>query len=71
MLIPIHWGTFVLAYHDWSEPAETLVTEAARRGAAVLTPLLGEPIEPVAAPGAANDRLVARLSTAGRPMPVR
>ena len=50
VLIPIHWGTFVLAYHGWSEPAETLVTEAARRGAAVLTPLLGEPIEPVARP---------------------
>jgi L-ascorbate metabolism protein UlaG (beta-lactamase superfamily) len=50
VLIPIHWGTFVLAYHAWSEPPETLVTEAARRGAAVLTPMLGEPLEPVATP---------------------
>jgi L-ascorbate metabolism protein UlaG (beta-lactamase superfamily) len=50
VLIPIHWGTFVLAYHAWSEPAETLVTEAAKRGAAVLTPRLGEPIEPTATP---------------------
>jgi L-ascorbate metabolism protein UlaG (beta-lactamase superfamily) len=50
VLIPIHWGTFVLAYHAWSEPAETLVTEAARRGATVLTPRLGEPIEPTATP---------------------
>jgi L-ascorbate metabolism protein UlaG (beta-lactamase superfamily) len=50
VLIPIHWGTFVLAYHAWSDPAETLVTEAARRGAAVLTPCLGEPIEPAATP---------------------
>ena len=33
VLIPIHWSTFVLAYHAWSEPAETLVTEAAKRGA--------------------------------------
>ncbi len=24
-LVPIHWATFVLAYHDWSEPAETLL----------------------------------------------
>jgi L-ascorbate metabolism protein UlaG (beta-lactamase superfamily) len=50
VLIPIHWGTFVLAYHAWSEPAETLVVEAAKRGATVLTPLLGEPVEPAAAP---------------------
>jgi L-ascorbate metabolism protein UlaG (beta-lactamase superfamily) len=50
VLIPIHWSTFVLAYHAWSEPAETLVTEAAKRGANVLTPMLGEPIEPLAVP---------------------
>jgi L-ascorbate metabolism protein UlaG (beta-lactamase superfamily) len=45
LMIPIHWSTFVLAYHAWSEPAETLVTEAAKRGAAVATPRLGEPLE--------------------------
>jgi L-ascorbate metabolism protein UlaG (beta-lactamase superfamily) len=50
VLIPIHWGTFVLAYHAWSEPAETLLAEAAKRGAVVLTPRLGEPIEPAASP---------------------
>jgi L-ascorbate metabolism protein UlaG (beta-lactamase superfamily) len=52
-LIPIHWGTFVLAYHAWSEPVETLVDEAGRRGIPVLTPRLGEPIEPVTTTGAA------------------
>jgi L-ascorbate metabolism protein UlaG (beta-lactamase superfamily) len=50
VLIPIHWGTFVLAYHAWSEPPETLLALAAKRGANVLTPRLGEPIEPVATP---------------------
>jgi L-ascorbate metabolism protein UlaG (beta-lactamase superfamily) len=50
VLIPIHWATFQLAYHAWSEPAETLVTEAAKRGVRVLTPLLGQPIEPAASP---------------------
>jgi L-ascorbate metabolism protein UlaG (beta-lactamase superfamily) len=45
-LIPIHWSTFVLAYHDWSEPAETLMRDAAERGATVSTPRLGEPVEP-------------------------
>ncbi len=51
-LIPIHWSTFVLAYHAWSEPAETLVEEAAKRGIPVVTPRLGEPVEPVTAEGA-------------------
>ncbi|HVZ71306.1 MAG TPA: MBL fold metallo-hydrolase [Polyangia bacterium] len=50
VLVPIHWSTFVLAYHAWSEPAETLVTQAANRHANVLTPLLGEPIEPTTSP---------------------
>jgi len=45
-LLPIHWGTFALAYHAWSEPAETLAQEADRRGVALLTPRLGEPVEP-------------------------
>jgi L-ascorbate metabolism protein UlaG (beta-lactamase superfamily) len=45
-LLPIHWATFQLGYHDWSEPAETLVREAAKLGVSVLTPLLGQPVEP-------------------------
>jgi L-ascorbate metabolism protein UlaG (beta-lactamase superfamily) len=49
-LVPIHWGTFQLALHDWSEPAETVSVEGARRGVSVLTPLLGEPIEPTTSP---------------------
>lgn len=45
-LIPVHWGTFNLALHDWDEPVETLVRLAGERGARVLTPRLGEVIEP-------------------------
>ena len=44
-LLPIHWSTFVLAYHAWSEPAEVLLTEATRRGVPVSTPRPGEPVE--------------------------
>jgi L-ascorbate metabolism protein UlaG (beta-lactamase superfamily) len=51
-LLPIHWSTFVLAYHAWSEPAETLVEEATKQGIPVVTPRLGEPVEPVTASGA-------------------
>ncbi|MBX3201954.1 MAG: MBL fold metallo-hydrolase [Labilithrix sp.] len=45
-LFPIHWATFQLAMHAWSEPAETLTVEAARRGVSLVTPRLGEPAEP-------------------------
>ncbi len=45
-LLPIHWGTFDLALHSWEEPAETLLTLANDSGARVLTPMLGQPIEP-------------------------
>jgi L-ascorbate metabolism protein UlaG (beta-lactamase superfamily) len=42
VLLPIHWSTFELAMHAWSEPAETLFVEAAKRGVTVATPRLGE-----------------------------
>jgi len=45
-LLPIHWATFELGLHAWSEPPETLVREADARGVAVVTPMLGEPVEP-------------------------
>lgn len=50
VLIPIHWSTFILAYHDWSEPAETLAKLSKEGGVALQTPRLGEPIEPMAVP---------------------
>jgi L-ascorbate metabolism protein UlaG (beta-lactamase superfamily) len=50
VMIPIHWATYQLAFHSWSEPAETLVREAALRTLPVLTPRLGEAIEPTANP---------------------
>ena len=29
--LPVHWGTFALAMHDWDEPAETLLALAPRQ----------------------------------------
>jgi L-ascorbate metabolism protein UlaG (beta-lactamase superfamily) len=46
VLLPIHWATFNLGFHAWSEPAETLVRLAESRGVAIVTPRLGEPVEP-------------------------
>ncbi|HYQ30737.1 MAG TPA: hypothetical protein VER04_26075, partial [Polyangiaceae bacterium] len=49
-LLPVHWGTFNLAIHAWDEPAETLLRLAPERGAQLLMPMLGEPVEPARAP---------------------
>jgi L-ascorbate metabolism protein UlaG (beta-lactamase superfamily) len=45
-LLPVHWGTFALALHDWDEPVETLLALAEQSGAMLLLPRLGEPVEP-------------------------
>jgi L-ascorbate metabolism protein UlaG (beta-lactamase superfamily) len=45
-LLPVHWGTFSLALHDWDEPVERLVAMAGERNAQLLLPRLGEPAEP-------------------------
>jgi hypothetical protein len=42
----VHWGTFNLAIHAWNEPAETLWTLAETQGVKLLTPTLGEVVEP-------------------------
>jgi L-ascorbate metabolism protein UlaG (beta-lactamase superfamily) len=45
-LLPIHWGTFNLALHEWDDPIETLVELAPASGARLLLPTLGQPVEP-------------------------
>jgi len=44
--LPVHWGTFNLAIHAWDDPAETLVTQAPKRGVQLVMPQLGEAVEP-------------------------
>ena len=48
--LPVHWGTFNLAMHDWDEPAETLLARAPAQGAHLLMPRLGDPVEPAHGP---------------------
>ena len=43
---PLHWGTFDLALHRWDEPPETLLQIASRDGLRVITPRIGDPVEP-------------------------
>jgi L-ascorbate metabolism protein UlaG (beta-lactamase superfamily) len=45
LLIPLHWATFNLALHDWSEPADRLWREAKARDVAVAIPRPGQPID--------------------------
>jgi L-ascorbate metabolism protein UlaG (beta-lactamase superfamily) len=45
-LLPIHWGTFNLAIHPWSEPAETVYRRGTAAGVPLIMPRLGAPTEP-------------------------
>jgi L-ascorbate metabolism protein UlaG (beta-lactamase superfamily) len=45
-LLPVHWGTFNLALHDWDDPVETLLRLAPEKGARLVMPRLGEAVEP-------------------------
>jgi L-ascorbate metabolism protein UlaG (beta-lactamase superfamily) len=49
MLLPIHWGTFNLAFHAWDEPAERVVVAARAAGSRIVMPRPGESVEPARA----------------------
>jgi L-ascorbate metabolism protein UlaG (beta-lactamase superfamily) len=45
VMLPVHWGLFMLAFHGWTEPAERVL--AARAGTVIVaTPRPGESFEP-------------------------
>jgi L-ascorbate metabolism protein UlaG (beta-lactamase superfamily) len=43
--LPVHWGTFNLAYHAWEEPIVRSVAAAKREGVQIVTPQPGEKVE--------------------------
>ncbi|MFA6958744.1 MAG: MBL fold metallo-hydrolase [Thermoanaerobaculia bacterium] len=45
IFLPLHWGTFNLALHSWTEPAERAIAEANRLGVEIVTPRPGERID--------------------------
>lgn len=47
VLMPIHWGTFDLAFHAWVEPVTRLLTAAAAHGVHVLIPRPGQRVTSV------------------------
>ncbi|GAB6436168.1 MULTISPECIES: MBL fold metallo-hydrolase [unclassified Bacillus (in: firmicutes)] len=44
LLLPIHWGAFTLALHEWSDPIERVMKEANHLGVKITTPQMGESI---------------------------
>jgi L-ascorbate metabolism protein UlaG (beta-lactamase superfamily) len=45
LMIPVHWGTFVLAFHAWAEPVDRAWAEAKARGVTLAVPRPGERID--------------------------
>lgn len=43
-LLPVHWATFNLAYHDWAEPAVRTLAAAQTAGVQTVLPRVGEPV---------------------------
>lgn len=50
LMLPVHWGTFNLAFHSWTEPAERVIAEADRTGVPVAIPRPGESVDPADGP---------------------
>lgn len=46
LLVPIHWATFRLAPHPWSEPVERLLAAADPAGVRVVVPRPGQLVDP-------------------------
>jgi L-ascorbate metabolism protein UlaG (beta-lactamase superfamily) len=42
VMLPVHWGTFNLAPHPWTEPVERLIPVAAEKGIVLWLPAPGE-----------------------------
>ncbi|WP_063053206.1 MBL fold metallo-hydrolase [Nocardia arthritidis] len=52
LLVPIHWATFNLAFHGWSEPVRRMVAAARGAGTELAVPMPGQRVDPSSAPPA-------------------
>jgi L-ascorbate metabolism protein UlaG (beta-lactamase superfamily) len=50
LFIPVHWGTFDLAVHNWTEPVERVLAAAKQAEVSVAVPRPGESIDPSTPP---------------------
>jgi L-ascorbate metabolism protein UlaG (beta-lactamase superfamily) len=44
VLLPVHWGKFTLAMHDWNDPIKRVVKKAGEENLKITTPLMGESV---------------------------
>ncbi|MCH2200128.1 MAG: MBL fold metallo-hydrolase [Flavobacteriales bacterium] len=44
LMVPIHWGSFQLATHSWTDPVERATVEASNKNVPIATPNIGESI---------------------------
>ena len=58
LLVPVHWGTFNLAFHAWSEPIARLLPAAREAGVATAVPMPGQRVDALR-PGAQHPWWVA------------
>lgn len=56
VMLPVHWGTFNLALHAWTEPAERAIEAARVAGVPLAIPRPGGTFEPLAPAGFAVER---------------
>lgn len=54
LLVPIHWATFNLAFHQWAEPVQRMLRAASAAGTEVAVPMPGERIDPDAFPSGSS-----------------
>ena len=45
-LVPIHWGTFDVAFHSWQEPIERMIAAAEKDNVSLVTSEIGETVIP-------------------------
>lgn len=46
-IMPVHWGSFNLSDHAWTEPADQFVEECKKSAIPYLTPMIGQLITPI------------------------
>ena len=51
-MLPVHWATFDLALHGWTEPVERALVAAEAAGVPLAVPRPGESVDPAAPPAA-------------------
>jgi L-ascorbate metabolism protein UlaG (beta-lactamase superfamily) len=50
VLLPVHWATFNLAFHRWTEPIERLLVAADTSGTTVVVPVPGQRVDVLSPP---------------------